>query len=40
MAANGRAAAIFLNTQLAGIVCSFAIGLKFRFGFDDSLDFA
>jgi Amt family ammonium transporter len=23
---------------LAGIVCSFAIGLKFRFGFDDSLD--
>jgi Amt family ammonium transporter len=22
----------------AGIVCSFAIGLKFRFGFDDSLD--
>jgi Amt family ammonium transporter len=23
---------------LAGIVCSFAIGLKFRFGYDDSLD--
>ena len=23
---------------LAGVVCSFAIGLKFRFGFDDSLD--
>jgi Amt family ammonium transporter len=23
---------------VAGIVCSFAIGLKFRFGFDDSLD--
>jgi Amt family ammonium transporter len=23
---------------LAGIICSFAIGLKFRFGFDDSLD--
>jgi Amt family ammonium transporter len=22
----------------AGIVCSFAIGLKFRFGYDDSLD--
>jgi Amt family ammonium transporter len=39
MAANGRAAAIFLNTLLAGIVCSFAIGLKFRFAFDDSLDF-
>ena len=23
---------------LAGVVCSFAIGLKFRFGYDDSLD--
>jgi Amt family ammonium transporter len=23
---------------LAGIVCSFAIGMKFRFGYDDSLD--
>jgi Amt family ammonium transporter len=23
---------------LAGIVCSFAVGLKFRFGYDDSLD--
>ena len=23
---------------LAGIICSFAIGLKFRFGYDDSLD--
>ena len=22
----------------AGVVCSFAIGLKFRFGYDDSLD--
>ncbi|WP_373196570.1 ammonium transporter [Mycobacterium marinum] len=45
LAANGLASAIFLNTLgaalvglAAGIVCAFAITVKFKLNYDDSLD--